>query len=73
MPKGKIIKALSGFYYCLDGDRTIQCRGRGYSEKTKSPRLSAMKSCMITKMNVKAQFRKCSREKMSLSAPDCQR
>ncbi|PLR69707.1 MULTISPECIES: ribosome small subunit-dependent GTPase A [Bacillaceae] len=35
MPKGKIIKALSGFYYCLDGDRTIQCRGRGVFRKNK--------------------------------------
>ncbi|MTT32317.1 ribosome small subunit-dependent GTPase A [Terrilactibacillus sp. BCM23-1] len=29
MPKGKIIKALSGFYYVKDGDKIIQCRGRG--------------------------------------------
>ncbi|WP_203290151.1 ribosome small subunit-dependent GTPase A [Metabacillus sp. cB07] len=35
MPKGKIIKALSGFYYCLDGDKTIQCRGRGVFRKNK--------------------------------------
>ena len=31
MPKGQIMKALSGFYYVLDedGKRYIQCRGRG--------------------------------------------
>lgn len=29
MPEGKIIKALSGFYYVLDGKEIIQCRGRG--------------------------------------------
>ncbi|MFD0049260.1 ribosome small subunit-dependent GTPase A [Actinomycetes bacterium NPDC127524] len=29
MPEGKIIKALSGFYYVLDGKDVIQCRGRG--------------------------------------------
>jgi len=29
MPEGKIIKALSGFYYVLDGKQIIQCRGRG--------------------------------------------
>ncbi|OIK15234.1 ribosome small subunit-dependent GTPase A [Bacillus sp. MUM 13] len=29
MPEGKIIKALSGFYYVLDGGNVIQCRGRG--------------------------------------------
>jgi len=29
MPEGKIVKALSGFYYVLDGDSLIQCRGRG--------------------------------------------
>ncbi|NUJ17086.1 ribosome small subunit-dependent GTPase A [Bacillus glycinifermentans] len=35
MPEGKIIKALSGFYYVLDGDRVIQCRGRGVFRKNK--------------------------------------
>ncbi|MDA7025908.1 ribosome small subunit-dependent GTPase A [Bacillus sp. CLL-7-23] len=35
MPEGKIIKALSGFYYVLDGDRIIQCRGRGNFRKNK--------------------------------------
>ncbi|WP_088005887.1 ribosome small subunit-dependent GTPase A [Indiicoccus explosivorum] len=29
MPKGQIRKALSGFYYVKDGDRFVQCRGRG--------------------------------------------
>lgn len=33
MPAGKIIKALSGFYYVLDGDEVIQCRGRGVFRK----------------------------------------
>ena len=33
MPKGKIIKALSGFYYVLDGEGVIQCRGRGVFRK----------------------------------------
>ncbi|MGN1401713.1 MAG: ribosome small subunit-dependent GTPase A [Bacillus sp. (in: firmicutes)] len=35
MPEGKIIKALSGFYYVMDGDKTIQCRGRGVFRKQK--------------------------------------
>ncbi|MCY9263763.1 ribosome small subunit-dependent GTPase A [Bacillus haynesii] len=35
MPEGKIIKALSGFYYVLDGDQIIQCRGRGVFRKNK--------------------------------------
>ncbi|MDF2536674.1 MAG: GTPase [Bacillales bacterium] len=29
MPKGIIIKALSGFYYVKDDKRIVQCRGRG--------------------------------------------
>lgn len=33
MPEGKIIKALSGFYYVLDGVDLIQCRGRGVFRK----------------------------------------
>ncbi|KYD08203.1 ribosome small subunit-dependent GTPase A [Heyndrickxia sporothermodurans] len=35
MPEGKIIKALSGFYYVLDQDQIIQCRGRGVFRKNK--------------------------------------
>ncbi|WP_028392898.1 ribosome small subunit-dependent GTPase A [Bacillus cihuensis] len=35
MPEGKIIKALSGFYYVLDGEEVIQCRGRGVFRKNK--------------------------------------
>ncbi len=35
MPEGKIIKALSGFYYVLYDDRFIQCRGRGVFRKNK--------------------------------------
>jgi len=35
MPEGKIIKALSGFYYVLDGEQIIQCRGRGVFRKNK--------------------------------------
>ncbi|MBM7647176.1 ribosome biogenesis GTPase [Bacillus ectoiniformans] len=35
MPEGKIIKALSGFYYVLDGERVVQCRGRGIFRKRK--------------------------------------
>lgn len=33
MPEGKIIKALSGFYYVIDEGKTIQCRGRGVFRK----------------------------------------
>jgi len=29
MPTGKIIKAISGFYYVQDGEQIVQCRGRG--------------------------------------------
>lgn len=35
MPEGIIIKALSGFYYVIDEDKTIQCRGRGVFRKKK--------------------------------------
>lgn len=35
MPEGKIIKALSGFYYVFDGHQIIQCRGRGVFRKNK--------------------------------------
>ncbi|MTH52696.1 ribosome small subunit-dependent GTPase A [Bacillus mangrovi] len=35
MPEGKIIKALAGFYYVLDGERLVQCRGRGLFRKNK--------------------------------------
>lgn len=36
MPEGKIIKALSGFYYVLsDNHETYQCRGRGVFRKNK--------------------------------------
>ncbi len=29
MPEGKIIKALSGFYYVRDGEQSVRCRARG--------------------------------------------
>lgn len=36
MPEGKIIKALSGFYYVMtDSGEVIQCRGRGVFRKNK--------------------------------------
>lgn len=35
MPEGKIVKALSGFYYVLYGNQLIQCRGRGVFRKNK--------------------------------------
>jgi ribosome biogenesis GTPase len=35
MPEGKIVKALSGFYYVLHEDEIIQCRGRGVFRKNK--------------------------------------
>lgn len=35
MPHGKIVKALSGFYYVQDNDKLIQCRGRGVFRKNK--------------------------------------
>jgi ribosome biogenesis GTPase / thiamine phosphate phosphatase len=35
MPQGKIVKALSGFYYVQDQERLIQCRGRGVFRKNK--------------------------------------
>ncbi|OCA89670.1 ribosome small subunit-dependent GTPase A [Bacillus sp. FJAT-27986] len=35
MPEGKIIKALSGFYYVADEGQIIQCRGRGVFRKQK--------------------------------------
>lgn len=35
MPEGKIVKALSGFYYVLGDEGLIQCRGRGVFRKNK--------------------------------------
>jgi len=35
MTEGKIIKALSGFYYVLTDGKVIQCRGRGVFRKNK--------------------------------------
>lgn len=35
MPEGKIIKALSGFYYVLSEGQVTQCRGRGVFRKNK--------------------------------------
>ncbi|GLY10533.1 ribosome small subunit-dependent GTPase A [Pseudobacillus badius] len=35
MPEGKIVKALSGFYYVSTNGRIIQCRGRGVFRKRK--------------------------------------
>ncbi|MBS4217796.1 ribosome small subunit-dependent GTPase A [Bacillus sp. FJAT-49711] len=35
MTEGKIIKALSGFYYVLSDGKMIQCRGRGVFRKNK--------------------------------------
>ncbi|MDR6997950.1 ribosome biogenesis GTPase [Neobacillus niacini] len=35
MPEGKIVKALSGFYYVLQDGELIQCRGRGVFRKNK--------------------------------------
>jgi len=33
MPEGRIVKALSGFYYVADGDRVLSCRARGLFKK----------------------------------------
>ncbi len=35
MPEGKIVKALSGFYYVLSGGKITQCRSRGVFRKNK--------------------------------------
>ncbi|MCM3587141.1 ribosome small subunit-dependent GTPase A [Mesobacillus maritimus] len=35
MPQGKIVKALSGFYYVLGEEGLVQCRGRGVFRKNK--------------------------------------
>ncbi|MDP4082990.1 MAG: ribosome small subunit-dependent GTPase A [Bacillota bacterium] len=35
MPEGKIVKALSGFYYVFHDRKMIQCRGRGVFRKNK--------------------------------------
>jgi ribosome biogenesis GTPase / thiamine phosphate phosphatase len=35
MPEGKIVKALSGFYYVLGEEGLVQCRGRGIFRKNK--------------------------------------
>ena len=38
MPEGKIIKALSGFYYVYDNGEMITCRGRGvFRNRGESP------------------------------------
>lgn len=33
MPEGRIVKALSGFYYVADGERLFSCRARGLFKK----------------------------------------
>ncbi len=33
MPEGRIVKALSGFYYVADGEQVYQCRARGLFKK----------------------------------------
>lgn len=33
MPEGRIVKALSGFYYVADADKVVQCRARGLFKK----------------------------------------
>ncbi len=33
MPEGRIVKAMSGFYYVADGEKVIQCRARGLFKK----------------------------------------
>ncbi|MGO0061985.1 ribosome small subunit-dependent GTPase A [Brevibacillus fluminis] len=33
MPEGRIVKALSGFYYVADGDKIVSCRARGLFKK----------------------------------------
>lgn len=38
MQEGKIIKALSGFYYVKTDDGIFQCRGRGVFRKNKKIR-----------------------------------
>ncbi|WP_442599456.1 ribosome small subunit-dependent GTPase A [Neobacillus sp. D3-1R] len=35
MPEGKILKALSGFYYVMSEEGIVQCRGRGVFRKNK--------------------------------------
>ena len=35
MPEGRIIKALSGYYYVQDGEQLVTCRGRGRFRKDK--------------------------------------
>ena len=35
MPEGKIVKALSGFYYVRHEEGITQCRGRGVFRKIK--------------------------------------
>lgn len=50
MSQGRIIKALSGFYYVEDGDKIIQCRARGKFRKDeiKCPLLVIMLNIKIT-------------------------
>jgi ribosome biogenesis GTPase len=36
MAEGRIVKALSGFYYVKSGDKLYQCRGRGVFRKNKT-------------------------------------
>ena len=33
MPEGRIVKALSGFYYVADAEKVVQCRARGLFKK----------------------------------------
>ena len=50
MPEGKIVKALSGFYYVFMMDKSFNAVEEVFFGKTKSPRLSAMKWFFKLKM-----------------------
>ena len=45
MPEGKIIKALSGFYYVQHEEGVTQCRGRGVFRKIKNYTTCRRPSC----------------------------
>ncbi len=46
MPEGKIVKALSGFYYVQHEEGITQCRGRGVFRKNKITPLVGRPSCL---------------------------
>lgn len=67
MPEGKIVKALSGFYYVQHEEGITQCRGRGVFRKNKITPLVGDQVVFRLIIQVKDTCLKYLIEKMNLS------